>query len=714
MNKLMLKAAPVLLCVGFAAAAPGCATVPDEQVTTYVQRGERYDVEILRDPYGVPHLYGKRDVDCAYGLGFAHAEDDYVTIEKAMLLSRGQRARYFGADDAPLDYLVSLFRIREQVDAGYSSLDPKARAMAEAWADGVNHWAALHPDQVIGDDVLPITGQDVVAGFTMKTPFFFGMQNVLEDLFKDERQKTVADVAPVPSGIGSNGFAVAPGRSDDGVTRLIVNSHQPWEGEVAWYEIRLKSEEGLDVAGGTFPGAPMVLHGHNQKVGWALTVNWPDLIDVYVLETDPDDDNRYKYGDTWLELEEGTADINVKLLGPLRWTFGEDLFWSVHGPVLKRPHGVYAIRYAGAGDIRQIEQWWALNKMASLDDWRAVWRKQAIPSLNAVYADAEGHIGFFYNAKAPKRRTDVDWSGYLPGNDPSLVWTEHLTYDELPSVIDPPSGFVVSANHSAFRPTVGEGLPDPAGWDKSFGFDTQMTNRAHRALALLGDGQPISRERLLEVKFDKAYDRRSAVARTRAHLLASPVCEAPEMKQACESAEAWDLVLDNDRRGAAAVVLASREALLHEREIQKYGMPFPDPVPAFRDAVALLKRHYGRPDPTWGEVNRLRRGDLDLAVAGGPDTLRAVYGMKGLTDDGRSVGDTGDSFVMLVEWDADGKVSSASIHQYGTATSRPDSPHYDDQALMFVKETLKPVLLDEAELRAKASRVYRPGAAPLP
>jgi acyl-homoserine-lactone acylase len=706
----LLKLASLTLCLTILLCAPGCATVSDAQRAALVARGEQYDVEILRDPYGVPHIYGKRDVDCAYGLGFAHAEDDYVTIEKSMLLSRGQRARYFGKDDAPLDYLVRLFRVRELVDAGYASLAPQTRAMAEAWADGVNHWAALHPDAVVDDDVLPILGQDVVAGFAVKTPFFFGMQQVLEDLFKDERQHNVAKVAPVPSGIGSNAFAVAPGRSDDGVTRLIVNSHQPWDGEVAWYEVRMKSEEGLDVAGGTFPGAPMVLHGHNAKVGWALTVNMPDLIDVYVLETDPNDDNRYRYGDGWKTLEQGTADINVKLLGPLRWTFGEDLFWSVHGPVLKRPHGTYAIRYAGAGEFRQVEHWLGLQKMASLDDWNALWSRQGIPSLNAVYADAEGHIGYFYNAKAPKRRHGVDWWGYLPGDDPSLVWTEHLTWAELPRVVDPPSGFVVSANHSAFSPTVGEGLPDPSAWDASFGFDTNMTNRAWRALELLGDGQPLSRERLLEVKYDKAYDRRSVVARTREHLLASPACQDPALKPACEAAEAWDLVLDTDRRGAAAVIFATREAFFADHDIQMHGVPFPDPVPAFREAVALLERHFGRPDPTWGEVNRLRRGALDLAVGGGPDTLRAIYGIKGIADDGRSVGDTGDSFIMLVEWDAEGRVSSSSVHQYGAATSLPTSPHYADQAPLFVKEALKPVLLDEAELRAKATRVYRPGA----
>ena len=128
MTKLPIALTSMTLCLSFILLSPGCATVSDAQVTSFVQRGEQYDVEIVRDPYGVPHIYGKRDVDCAYGLGFAHAEDDYVTIEKAMLLSRGLRARYFGADDAPLDYLVRLFRVRENVDAGYASLAPEALA----------------------------------------------------------------------------------------------------------------------------------------------------------------------------------------------------------------------------------------------------------------------------------------------------------------------------------------------------------------------------------------------------------------------------------------------------------------------------------------------------------------------------------------------------------------------------------------------------------
>jgi acyl-homoserine-lactone acylase len=259
---------------------------------------------------------------------------------------------------APLDFLMGVFEGKEIVAREYEKqLSPETRAICDAYADGVNHYAALHPEKTI-PGVYPATGQDIVAGFVMKTPLFFGLEGQMRRLFGDgpkpevsQKQARATDGNSLSGNlpIGSNTFGVAPKRTDDGSTLLNINSHQPWTGPVAWYEAHLHSEEGWDIVGGVFPGTPVILHGHNRELGWAHTVNSPDLADIYELEINPDNSNQYKFDGEWRELERFTVPITVKLWAGLTWTVEREAFRSVYGPTVRVPHGTYAIRYAGHG-----------------------------------------------------------------------------------------------------------------------------------------------------------------------------------------------------------------------------------------------------------------------------------------------------------------------------------------------------------------------------
>src|ERR1700683_1537436 len=255
-----------------------------------IAKARQYSVRIERDTFGVPHIVGPRDADVAFGMGFAHSEDDFATIQQVALALRGPLAATDGTQAAVTDYLVRLFRVWETVNAKYESdLPLDLRQVLEAYADGVNYYAALHPGQVMRG-LLPFTGKDVVAGFVFKLPFFYGLDKVLLKLtspeggatsamYKGDKYAFLRTDMQLP--IGSNAVAVAPSRSADGATRLLVNSHQPYTGPVSWYEAVLDSGEGWHVAGGFFPGSPFMLHGHNQHLGWANTVNGPHLVDCH-------------------------------------------------------------------------------------------------------------------------------------------------------------------------------------------------------------------------------------------------------------------------------------------------------------------------------------------------------------------------------------------------------------------------------------------------
>lgn len=679
----------------------------------FLARARSYDVTIARDAWGVPTVLGPRDVDGAFGLAYAHGEDDWETIQTVLLATRGRLAERDGPKAVPTDVVVRLLKVWETVEEGYATrLSPEVRALVEAYADGLNAFAARHPERVAGG-LLPVLGQDVVAGFVFKTPFFYGLDRTLGELLDKERRPHLslggqaawhATSAP-PLELGSNGFAIAPQRSGDGVTRLIVNSHQPLTGPVAWWEARVLSGEGWEVAGGFFPGSPFMLHGHNRRLGWAATVNHPDLIDVYVLELDPKDPKRYRLDGVYKQMETKKLKIPVRLFGPFAFPLPYEVDFTVHGPVVRGKHASYAVRYAGQGEVRHVEQYYRLNRAQNRDQWLAAMRQNALPSINFTYADADGNIGYVHNAMMPRRKEGIDWAADLPGDRSDLIWSlsERVPFDALPQLWNPPSGAVFNANNTPLHATDGPGNIDPAAVPATFGIERQMTNRALRAEELLQKTPIVSREELLRIKFDDHYAKGSRAAAVKAEVLALPEPTEPVLKEARRVLSLWDLGAEQKNPHAAIGILTVRRVLTEEY----YGKSTPVVAKIFAESAGWLMQHFGRIDVPWGEVNRLRRGALDLPLDGGPDLLRAVYG--DLADDGHLHATVGDSLIMLVEWPKDGPVRAESVHQFGAATLDASSPHYSDQAPLFAARRFKQSPLEREAVLKSAAKTYRPG-----
>jgi len=675
-----------------------------------IARARQYDVRIQRDTFGVPHIIGPRDADVAFGFGYAHSEDDFATIQQVALAVRGQLAATEGKKAAVTDYLVHLFGVWETANAKYETdLPADVRQVMEAYADGVNYYAALHPDQTMRG-VLPLTGRDVAAGFVFKLPFFYGLDKTLLKITEGRPGKAVSKdgkdaflITREPLPVGSNAVAVSPRRSDDGATRLLVNSHQPYTGPVAWYEAVLDSGEGWHVAGGFFPGSPFMLHGHNQHLGWANTVNEPDLVDVYKLVINPANANQYLLDGQWHDFEKSDAKIRVKIWGPFVWTVHRDVLHSAHGPVLKTDHGVFAIRYAGMNEVRQPLQYFRLNKSSTLADWRAAMALQSLPSLNFIYADEKGNIGYVYNGLFPLRQEGIDWQGVLPGDRSDLIWHSYLRFEKVPQIWNPPSGFVFNSNNTPFHATAPADDLKAQDFSPALGIQTNMTNRAWRALETYGADTRISAAAFRAYKYDLSYSARSDLAQLVAEVCAFDPGTDADLRQAQEILRRWDRRTNVANHAAALAVLMGQPVLTAKEQ----GKPQPRPIDTLREAIRILKTHFGRLDPEWGEVNRLRRGGLNLAIDGGPDTYRAVYGEK--QPDGTLTAVAGDTLIMYVSWDKTGQLSSESIHQFGSATFDQNSPHYADQSPLFVGMKTKSVLFTQAQLAGHIEEDYRPG-----
>jgi acyl-homoserine-lactone acylase len=643
-----------------------------------------FDAVIERDSFGVPHIYGKTDADMAFGLAYAQAEDGWEILEESLPYYRGQAAEFFGKDAAATDYLVKWLGFWTVIERDYDALlKPETKRYLDAFAAGFNTFAAAHPERVTLD-VLPVTPQDVIAAHMLRHPLFYGFERSISALRAETRQFEVSEPPLLPKTaitLGSNATAVAPSRTENGSTLLMINSHQPLTGPVSWYEAHLQSGEGLNVMGGLFIGAPALGVGFSEHHGWGATVNQPDLVDIFVLDMDLDDENRYRLDGAWRDLEQIDIPIKVLLWGWLPWTVHETGYRSVHGPVMKTDHGTYAVRYAGMDEIRQVEQWLAMSAAKSFDEWRAAIGMQHIASFNFVYANADGVIHFIHNAMMPRRVPGWRWDQYLPGNRSELIWEEYLAPEELPRMTNPTSGFLHSANQSPFQVSSEGSNPKASDYPVESGWPTRMTNRAVRGLELLEANKEISAAHFNDMKYDNAYSPHYRGYRYLASVAQLDPNTAEEAI-AIQLIKDWDLRTDKANRHAALGVCI----FLEEWHAERADKAPPAPRLALNNCMDSVKGMAGRIDPEWGTLQKHGRNGRVWPVSGGPDTLRAMYAERLEEEDAYLTVTAGDGLYYLIEWTRDGEQLVHGTHQYGSQMTDPSSPHYLDQAEAFSLE----------------------------
>ena len=656
----------------------------------YLVRDSIFSAKIVRDDWGVPHIYGIRDADVAFGLAYAHSEDDFETIQDVIYAARGKLSLIRSSRDAVVnDYYVHSMNFWEMVDQRYEKEIPEdIKLLCEGYSAGINSF--LIDNQLNKkkgfDEVIP---EDIIVGFSHRMPFMFGLDGVLKKLSMKKPPEIIGYSGDKQQGpfdmMGSNFMAVAPQRSSDGYTRLWINTHQPWDGPVAWYEAHLISEEGWDFFGALFPGSPVPLIGHNQYLGWSHTVNSPDLIDIYKLTINEQNQNQYWFEGYWKDMELRTANIKVKLLGLIPWKFRRAVKRSVHGPVLEFEHGSYAIRISSIKDLRFLEQWYRMGKARNISEFKSAMRIHAIPMFNTGYADREGNIYYVYNAKIPKRDPRYNWKKILPGESKRTLWYDYIPYDQLPQVYNPFEGFFQNCNSSPYLATGSKvdasyALPD---WT---GIETHQTNRALRSLETFGVDPSISRTEFFQYKFDVKYSRESIIAKVRKQYIEdiSKKGIPRELEKAIRLIEYWDLSADSLNLNAALSILSLPNAF----RIEDLEYDVDSITIKIRENVKFLEKNFGRINVPMGRVFRLIRGNTNFPLSGGPGTLRAMY-YKKHGKQYKAV--AGDCYIQAVEWGPKNELNAWSIHQYGSATKNKSSNHYDDQSKLFYKHEMKQI-----------------------
>ncbi len=657
------------------------------------------EIEIIRDEWGVPHIYAPTDAQVAYGMAWAHAEDNFETIQQVLIAAKQMLGRYQGKEGAPIDYVVGLLRCEDIVKEHWDTIDPAFMKLVEGYAAGANAYARHHKKEILLKKAFPVTPNDIFKAYVLQLAVQDGADDLIRRLFDGK-------VDTLDTGVtGSNAFAMTRQKTDDQHVFLAVNAHQPYEGPGAWYEAHLVSDEGWNMMGGTFPGGPVIFHGTNENLGWAHTVNHFDKRDVFQLEMHPQQENTYRFDDEWLALEKRRIKLKVKIFLGLKIGVKRDAYHSVYGPVVKNDKGYFAFHMAVFDEIRAIEQWYKMNKASNFEEFKEALAMTAIPSFNIVYADRENNIFYVGNGHVPFRNPKYDWRGTLPGNTSETLSEGYHPFEDLPQVSNPPSGYVFNTNNTPFNATAPEDNIRIENYDATMGYREHENNRSHRFMELMDQFDRLSWQDFVDLKYDVTLPDSLVYNIDLNPIFRLDPQDAGDASDVLEILQRWDRSAYADRLGPAHLLLMykflrkmSATGDWHSRSTEQY-------VAALQQVKGYLLQYFGKVDVTLGEYQKIVRGHKRLAVSGMSDVLAAMHAAD--IGDGRVRVMAGDSYIMLVRYPEEGLPIIEATNVYG-ASNKPGSPHYDDQMEMFARQERRTMTLDIDEVRKSAARIYSP------
>lgn len=727
MRSLMTAGAISLLALTAGCGQQVSETSQSDGMAESVERATGYNVTIHRDEWGVPHIIGETDADTAYGMGWAQAEDNFPQFERNMVRAAGRAAEYLGEEYLREDWMNRSLRIETHSRNEHETSSSAVSALVEAYVQAFNDYAAAHPDDVS----LPMTfepwhvhayirfiyyqrgfayfaglsGDDMMAGME-----WLNAEPVSTDREPEQREE----------GEGSNSWAVSPHRTENGNALLFINPHLPWFGASQVYESHVMSDEGWNFTGYARFGFPVPYIGFGEQLGWASTDNYADQADAYRLSLTEDGDH-YQFGAQQRPLTRWSETVLVKgedgSLAERELHFAE----SHHGPILGYQDGApVAIRLSKLEEPGWLAQWYAMSKASDLDSFTDAVYELDMLFGNYLYADQEGNIFYVYNAAVPIRSEGHDWSGIVDGSNPSTDWLGYHPMEELPQVFNPPGGDVQNSNGTPFLSTSdGTGNPDPDNYPSYMVGEIRSAPpdgdipRHRRSRDIMGSQDTFTFEDFSELAFDTYVDQAQYDLPILFEAYDGIPDPTPRMMEAITLLREWDLRAEIE---TPAMTLYATWGEFWRSE----GMTSETAVSAFDQAIDWMMDNHGQIDVAWGEVNRVQRptgvGDPEFSsdipsypLSGGHSwtgTMMTNWARVGGRVDGVGYPTGGHSYVAVIEFGE--RVRAGSLQAMG-ASSRPDSPHYFDQAQLLSESRFKTAWLYRDEVLENAVRSYVPG-----
>ena len=665
-------------------------------------------IEIVRDKWGVPHIYGRTDKDVAYGLAWAHAEDDFSTIQKTFLPAKGMLGQLDGIRGAVLDYAVELLKSREVAERELKNLPPDGLNVIYGYVEGLNAYAKKYPEKVLVKNSFPLSIYDYLTGLNLMLHLFSDTGDVIGQLLSNSINPIdeMSGVDNIGSSIGSNGFALNSIKTLDKKAYLNVNTHQPLEGPFSWYEAHVNSEEGWNMLGGLFPGLPLPVIGTNEYLGWTHTYNFPDMNDIFQLIINPKNKNQYRLDGEWKNFEVKDIKLKVKIFLGIKVKIKRKVIWSDFGPVIKNKKGYFAFFSQSLNNISAIEQWLKMNKAKSFTEFEEALKLLGIPRFNIVYADRDDNIFYMSNARLSVRDSSINWRELVIGDVSSLILKNYHPYEDLPKILNPPSGYLFNTNNSPFNATSKEYNLLEGDYNSTFSFREKENNRSLRFMEMIEDYDKVSYDDFKVIKYDQKYPDSIAFIGNISEIF-SINFENEDIT------DIHNLIIKWDRRGNYDNLGAAQWSLFYDhilRILDKNDIEVTDTIPekyfieGLRETKKYLVKNFGRVDILLGDLQKHVRGDIELPVSGLIDMIAPTYVVSYKDGTYRSV--SGESYIMLVKY-SKSDVEIETVLPYGNSNDS-SSPHYTDQMSLYVDKKTKSMTLDKDKIYRDAVRIYNP------
>ncbi|MEO6237155.1 MAG: penicillin acylase family protein [Vicinamibacterales bacterium] len=697
-------------------AASSLAWQPEAPSETESDRWARHagNVTIVRDNWGIPHVYGKTDADAVFGVIYAQAEDDFNRVETNYLNAMGRLAEAEGEREIYRDLRMKIFIDPSDMKAQYDKAPAWLKSLMNAYADGLNYYLRTHPN------VKP----RVITRFEPWMALSFSEGSIGGDIEKVNLRDLEALYGGRPAALppvepadyieptGSNGIAIAAANTAARHPLLLINPHTSFFFRA---EAQMTSDEGLNAYGALTWGQFFIYQGFNDRAGWMHTSSGVDNIDEYLEIVTPKGDGfTYRYNGEERPVTATTIIVPYSTAaGTARKLF--TVYRTQHGPVIRKADGRWVSIRLMQEPLKALTQSYSRTKARNYRQFRESMELHTNSSNNTIYADADDTIAYFHANFIPRRDPKFDWARPVDGSDPATEWKPVLSIDESPNLRNPPAGWLFNVNNWPWS-AAGPDSPRRADYAAYVENGTEESPRGVQALRLLQGRKDFTIDSLIAA----AYDNYLPAFEQQIPALLSAWDAAPAANPLkAQLSEQIALLRGWNYRWSVASVPTSLAVYWGEALGNRTTAAAPDELlQSLATASSKLTADFGSWKTPWGEINRFQRLTGDIVQPFRDDRPSIPVGFTSsrwgsLASFGarpygtkKMYGTTGNSFVAVVEF---GERVRARAITAGGQSGDPASPHFNDQAKRYSTGDLREVYFYREQLDGHTERTYHPG-----
>ena len=689
------------------------------------------NVEIIRDDFGLPHIYGKTDADAVFGLLYAQCEDDFNRVEQNYIWATGRLAEVDGEEALYSDLRAKLFMSEEEAKANYEKSPAWLKELCNAFADGINYYLYTNPEVkpkllTHFEPWMPMyfsegsIGGDIERISTKKIAAFYDSNMALPEMeeLQLKKQKKVEEPQ------GSNGIAISGKLTQSGNPLLLINPH------TSFYfrgEVHVVSEEGLNAYGAVTWGQFFVYQGFNEKTGWMHTSTYTDVMDEFKETIVKNEDNLYyQYGEELRPVKSSEIVLKYKDGNELKEK-KYPAYKTHHGPITHVVDGQWTASAMMWEPVKALEQSFIRTKQNGYKGFRDMMDIRTNSSNNTVYADAEGNIAYFHGNFVPKRDVQFNYAEPVDGSNPKTDWQGLHNVDENILVLNPENGWIQNCNSTPYTSAL-EFSPKKEDYPYYMSKDQENFRGVH-AIELLKDRKGYTIDSLIQLAHDSYLPAFKALIPGLVKAYNVHDDKNPKLREPISVLENWDYTTGEHQvamtlahfYGTAMGNRAKHPENITDMERMIYfGTHTEEAVKVFEEVINELTADFGTWKMPWGEVNRYQRTTADIVqhfddakpsipigFASGRWGALAAYGARYTTEDAKKIyGTRGNSFVAVVEFGE--KVKAKSILA-GGQSGNPTSPHFDDQIEKYKNIDWKEVPFYREDVLKRAEETYSPG-----